>query len=312
MIAPLARRPVIVTVSMLALAGIAAVFILVDLPTIWQKTVIFAIQMQRDLHRDLAMAMRAVEQGKTAAFASLLSLGFLYGVFHAIGPGHGKVVISTYLATHESRLGRGLALSILSSLMQGTTAIVVVGATAFLLERSLRSSTGTGIALEVVSYGLVALIGIFLIWRSGRRLFSTSLRHTHHEDCGHAHGPSATDLNASRSLRDMAVMILSIGIRPCSGAILVLILAFATDLVWAGIAAVMAMSVGTGLSVSALATLSIYARKSAIALGSFLSEDGQVLAKILDVAALVGGILILIFGVTLLKASIAVGKHPLL
>lgn len=306
----------VVIASMLVLTGLAAVLIVVDLPTLWQKMVIFAIQIQRDLHRDLAAAMRAVEQGNPAAHGSLIGLGFLYGVFHAIGPGHGKVVISTYLATHESRLKRGLALSVLSSLMQGITAIIVVGATALLFERSLRSSTGIGVALEVMSYGLVALIGVFLIWRSGRRLFrrgpaSTNDR-SHRDDCCHAHGPSATDLEAPLSLRDIVVMVLSIGIRPCSGAILVLILAFATNLIWTGMAAVMAMSIGTGLSVSALAALSIYARKSAMALGSILSDDGQMLTRIFDGIALIGGLLILTFGVALLKASLAVGKHPLL
>lgn len=312
----LAGRPIIVAASMLALAGIALVLMLVDLAAVWQKTVIFAIQMQRDLHRDLAAAMRAVEQGGTAALGSLIALGFLYGVFHAIGPGHGKVVISTYLATHESRLGRGLALSLLSSLMQGITAIAVVGATALLLQRSLRSSSDTGIALEVMSYGLVALIGVFLIWRSGRRLLRRSVAakhdHDHHAGCCHAHGPNIGDLNARLSLRAMAVMVLSIGIRPCSGAVLVLILAFATDLIVAGMGAVMAMSLGTGLSVSALAALSVYARKSALALSRLLVDDGQVLASLFDAAALIGGLLILAFGVTLLNASLAVSKHPLL
>ncbi len=310
-----AKRSLLV-VLILGLAYLATAGILADLPAVWNKTVIYAMQMQRDLHRDLAAAMRAVQSGEPAAFWGLVSLGFLYGLFHAVGPGHGKVVISTYLATHESRLLPGLALSFLSSLMQGVTAIVVVGATALLLERSLRDSQGFGITLEVVSYGLVVLIGLFLITRSGMRLWrrerSNGHHDHHHEGCCHNHGPSATDLEARLSLRDIALMIFSIGIRPCSGAILVLILAFATGLIWAGTAAVIAMSVGTGLGVAALATISVYARRTALAFGSMMSSEGQTITRLLDIAAIIGGLLIVLFGTMLIKASLAVSQHPLL
>jgi ABC-type nickel/cobalt efflux system permease component RcnA len=188
---------------------------------------------------------------------------------------------------------------------------------AFVLERSLRSSQSAGIALEAVSYGLVSMIGLFLMWRSGRHLLywlrgASKVEAADHEGCHHCHGPSATDLAAPLSFRDMAVMILSVGIRPCSGAILVLILAFATGLIWAGIAAVAAMSIGTGLAVALLATLSVYARKSALTLAGFLSMTDRSLATLLHAAAFVGGLLILMFGAMLLKASLVISKHPLL
>jgi len=320
MTAALIRHPIAATMAFITLAGLMTVLVLIDLPALWQKTVIFAIQMQRDLHKDLAAAMRAVETSGPAAHWGLVSLGFLYGLFHAIGPGHGKVVISTYLATNESRLGQGLLLSFLSSLLQGLTAIAVVGVTAFLLERSLRSSQGTGIALEAVSYGLISMIGLFLMWRSARHLFrNRRATHDHsvdhaagHEDCHHCHGPSAADLSRPLSFREIALMILSVGIRPCSGAIIVLVLAFATGLIWAGIAAVAAMSLGTGLAVAALATLSVYARKSALALAGVFSMTDRGLGRLLHAAAFIGGLLITIFGITLLKASLVVSKHPLL
>ncbi len=316
MLTGLQRHPMAAGLVLVTLACIVTAAVLVDLPAVWQKTVLFAVQMQRDLHKDLAAAMRAVEHAGPAAHWGLISLGFLYGLFHAIGPGHGKVVISTYLATHESRLGRGLLLSFLSSLMQGVTAIVLVGVMAFLLERSLRSSQGAGIALEVVSYGLISMIGLFLMWRSGRHLLhqhrSRGEDAAEHGSCHHCHGPSADDLAAPFSFREMAVMILSVGIRPCSGAILVLILAFATGLIWAGIAAVAAMSIGTGLAVALLATFSVYARKSALTLAGFLSMTDRSLATLLYVAAFAGGFLILVFGAMLLKASLVISKHPLL
>jgi len=279
--------------------------------------VISALAVQRDLHRELAAAMRAAAMPGSGVFWSLIGLGFLYGVFHAVGPGHGKVVISTYLASHESRLRRGIALSVLSSLLQGVTAIAAVGATVTILERSFREARVTAGILESASYGLVILLGVFLAVQAGRRLSARSSRGRDHEATGTGHccqsgRASAGDLAAPATRRHLVMTVLSVGLRPCSGAILVLALAFATDLVLAGVLAVVAMSLGTALAVAALAALSVYARRTAIGLGGYLSDDGARIGPILDGVAMLGGITIVLFGAALLQASLATARHPLL
>jgi nickel/cobalt exporter len=318
------------------LGGAALLFAIAELPDLWTRTLVFALTMQRELQHGLTEAMRAVQDSQATALWSLAGLGFLYGVFHAVGPGHGKVVITTYLATHESRLARGIALSFLASLLQGITAIVVVGGAALALGRSMRETQHTALLLEAGSYGLVVLLGLYLIWRSGRRLYARTashragvqdhrhrdhagadhggLHHAHdaHGDCCHAHGPSVADLAAAPSLRHFAMTILSVGLRPCSGAILVLILAAGMHLVPAGIAAVVAMSIGTGITVASLAALSVYARRTALVLADHLSGEGRRIASVFDVAAVLGGVLIVLFGVALLQASVMVAQHPLL
>jgi nickel/cobalt transporter (NicO) family protein len=311
------RTVAVAALSVLAVAtlGIA----LGEMPAVWSRTVAYGLAMQRELHRELATAIRAVQQAEVAALWSLLGLGFLYGVFHAVGPGHGKMVISTYLATHESRLRRGVALSALSSLLQGATAIAAVGATVAILDRSLRETQSAALSLETVSYGLVALLGLFLAWRSGRRLLKRALSHDHDHTatnraahCCRGHGPTVTDLAAPPSFRHFVVAVLSVGVRPCSGAVLVLVLAYAMHLVWAGVVAVLAMSVGTAITVSALAAVSVYARKSAIALASQLADGGRWLPRTLDAVAMLGGILIILLGLGLLHASLSIARHPLL
>jgi ABC-type nickel/cobalt efflux system permease component RcnA len=311
------RRPAVL--SALTLLLVAVTIAALGLPTWWDRVVLFGVDLQRDLHRDLAAAMRAVEVSGGSAFWSLIGLGFFYGVFHAIGPGHGKVVISTYLATHESRLARGITLSLLSSLMQGLTAILLVGGVALIAERSLRDSQSIGIQLEALSYGLVMSVGLFLIWRGFWRLRASYKRHGHrpeeghgHTSCCHGHGPSASQLEAPMSFCEFFPMILSIGIRPCSGAILVLVLAFALQQLPAGIAAVAAMSLGTGLSISALAALSVYARNGAIAFANAFEMEGQSLGRLINLAAIIGGVLIVFFGGTLLAATLSIRNHPLL
>ena len=206
-------------------------------------------------------------------------------------------------------------------MLQGATALAAVGVTVAILDRSFREAQRTAFALESVSYGLVGLLGLFLVFRSGRRLLArhrawngdgpAASAHGPGTGC-HGHGPSTAELTAPPTLRHFVATVLSVGLRPCSGAILVLVLAFAMNLVWAGVAAVMAMSAGTALTVSALAALSVYARKSAVALGGYLSEDSPRFAQVLDGIGMLGGILIVLFGVALLQASLVTARHPLL
>jgi len=321
------------------------------LSTLWSAVLIEVQIIQRDLHRQLATAVQAVHQQGGAAFWSLAGLGFLYGVFHAVGPGHGKVVISTYVLTQESQLKRGIALSLLSSLAQGITAIVLVQTTIGVLGLTMRQAQSGSQTLELVSYGLVAVIGVVLIFTRGRNLLrrvrqgSRGPSHHHHDQkhphghgngqgqkheqvlghhhhnhedasacshCGHAHGPTRDQLDAPMSVRGLAAIIVSIGIRPCSGGILVLLAAHAMNLPWAGIAAVLAMSIGTGLSVSALAALSVYARKLSLQIAEAMPGQRSWFGAGLDTVGVIGGVIILLAGLLLLQSAWVITTHPLL
>jgi len=328
-------RGQLVALACALLGGAALLLALAELPALWTRTLGFALAMQRELQHGLSEAMRAAQRDEASALWGLTALGFLYGVFHAVGPGHGKVVITTYLATQESRLARGVALSFLASLLQGITAIALVGGAVLALGRSMRETQHSAMLLEAGSYGLVVLLGLYLIWRSGRRLYARTalphaaprdprgqaevdrggMHHGHggaHSGCQHAHGPSAADLAASPSARHFAMTVLSVGLRPCSGAILVLILAAGMHLLFAGTATVVAMSIGTGITVTSLAALSVYARRTALVLADHLSEEGRTIARVFDLVALLGGVLIVLCGVALLQASVMVAQHPLL
>ena len=325
---PLAGRYLLPAAGALLLAALAAAVFL-GLPeaaaSAWGRLAVEIQAVQRDLHRQLAEAMNAVQAEGAAAAWTLISLSFLYGVFHAAGPGHGKVVISTYLLTQESELRRGLLLSFAASLCQGATAILAVAATAGLLSLSLRQTQGAANHLEMVSYALIALLGAALMATRARRLLrrQPAVHHDHdhhhghdhhgqdHDSCGHDHGPDRAALEQPLSWRSFAGMVLSIGIRPCSGAILVLLVAYSLDLRWAGMAAVLAMSLGTALTVALLATLSVYARKTSLRLVEMLPGSRRGLARAIDLVALAGGAVILLLGLLLLQAAWSAPAHPL-
>jgi nickel/cobalt transporter (NicO) family protein len=91
--------------------------------------------------------------------------------------------------------------------------------------------------------------------------------HDHTDCCGHAHMPDPKDLEGAWSWRKAVPLALAIGIRPCTGAIAVLIFALSQGLVWAGVFATFAMAVGTAITVSALAVLAVGSRDLAVWLG---------------------------------------------
>ena len=81
--------------------------------------------------------------------------------------GHGKVIISTYLLSHESQLRRGIALSFAAALTQGLTAVVVVFFAFWLLKLSMVQTRGIVNHVEVVSFAMVAIVGFFiLLWHA--------------------------------------------------------------------------------------------------------------------------------------------------
>ena len=113
------------------------------------------------------------------------------------------------------------------------------------------------------------------------------------------------------SWRGLAGMIASIGLRPCSGAILVLLVAHALDLSWAGVAAVLAMSIGTAITVSALATLSVYARQATLRFAELMPDHSSRIRTMIDMVGLVGGLVILVVGLALFHAAWTLPAHPL-
>lgn len=321
-------------VLLVCAAGAIALAPVLNLSIPGWSTLALEIQaIQRDLHRGLAAAIVAVQKEGAVAAWGLIGLSFLYGVFHAAGPGHGKVVISTYLLTQESELKRGLLLSLLASLCQGLVAIALVEATVQLLGLTMRQAQGTVPTLEAVSYALIALLGAGLVFSRGRRMLRSLAAagpshdhahdghhhhdhghdHGHHEHgaCGHSHGPSRDDLAKPLDLRGLAALILSIGIRPCSGAILVLVVALSMDLRFTGMAAVMAMSLGTAITVGALASLSVFAREAARRMAARMPDHAGRMSLAGELVAVLGGVAILLLGLLLLQAVLTAPVHPL-
>ena len=311
---------------------------------------------QAEFYRAMSSTIRAAKTDGSA-FWTLLGISFAYGVFHAAGPGHGKAVISSYLVANEETARRGIVLSFVSAMLQALVAVLIVGIGAWLLGATARTLCSTERAIEIVSYGLIAVLGAWLVFSKGRGFLKTlplSLsgaapalahagapapdhrhghvhhhgshdhdhghdhahahahgahnpphghpEHIHDEHCGHNHGPSPSELAGPGGWTRGLSAIFAVGLRPCSGAILVLVFALAQGLFYAGVAATFVMGLGTALTVSAIAVLAVGAKGLARRLTAGGEGRGAVLLRGLEFGA---ACMVLLLGAGLLLGYLA-------
>jgi ABC-type nickel/cobalt efflux system permease component RcnA/ABC-type uncharacterized transport system substrate-binding protein len=280
---------------------------------------------QEAFYRSLTAALGALKTDG-AAFWWLGGLSFLYGVLHAAGPGHGKVVISSYVLADNSQLHRGIALSFASAILQSAVAVLLVLIAAAVLNLSSVAMSITASWIGTISYALVALLGAWLIVRklrmpllqSLKRLGSVTLdapakarihlygdHDRDHLSGGHNHGHDdhhhvVTPAQIRGGWRQSLSVVLAVGLRPCSGALVVLVFALSQGLMPAGIAAVFLMGLGTAITVAALATLAVSARGLTSRL---LASRGSIAGTVVWGVELTGAVLVFAFGITLLLAN---------
>ena len=232
----------------------------------------WAAAQQRETQNALAGGLRAVRAGEPGAWAALMGLCAAYGFFHAAGPGHGKLVIGGYGAAARVTALRLSALALASSLAQALTAIVLVALGAFVLGWGrVQMTETTELVLAPASYAAIALVGIWLLVRGVRRVVAIKPP-THDIDddghchtCGHAHAPTPEEAANVTSLRDALAIVGSIAIRPCTGAVFLLILCFGLGIPWAGIAGAFVMGLGTASVTVLVALAAVGARQSVLA-----------------------------------------------
>lgn len=264
----------------MALAGLGVVLTLAALWAFGAIAVLerVAASAQRDVQEAMAGSLRAIRSGKAGAVAGLLAMCFGYGLVHAAGPGHGKFLIGSYGVAQRVGFVRLAGIAVAASLAQAGVAVGVVLFAFGLLGWTRVEVLGAGEGgVALAGHVMVLGIGLWLVWRGGRGLRSLpaaghpSLHHDHHHGhgpdcgCGHAHGPDPEALERMTGWRDALVLIAGVAIRPCSGALLVLVLTAQMGLAAVGIAGAFAMGLGVAFVTVLVAALAVWGREGAFA-----------------------------------------------
>ncbi len=254
-------------------------------------------RLQNHYNRELVTMLAALRHGgHPAAWWMLIALGFLYGVVHALGPGHGKAIIATFLLTRKSGYKSALGIAIGGGLCQGIGAVLWVGCTLGALQWLARDVVDRVQWMAVLSFVLTMAIGAYLMIRAGRQL----RRYGDAPACNCGH--EAWKTVAKSDCKACLLAIMAIGARPCSGSILILSVAALWHLWFVGVAMTFALTCGTIVTVTALALLSVCGRDR---LAANVSEKGRVLQNGVHLAAFAGGALLVLLGGALLVARLS-------
>ena len=249
------------------------------------------LAVQGGFYRSLQAAVLALKADGTALW-SLTGIGFAYGVFHAAGPGHGKAVIAAYLMSSERALLRGFAMSLAAALVQALVAVTLVGAAAVLLHATAAAMSRVTHLVEITSFAAVAALGCLLVWRKAGKVLSVAApSHDPHRCaategcCDHAHLPPPAAIDRIARWREAAGVVLAAGMRPCAGAIIVLVFALAQGVFAAGVAATFAMALGTALTTGAIAALAVFAKSLALRIAGGRGATGALAVAGLELLA---------------------------
>ena len=229
------------------------------------------MEFQRRANAEVSFHMNAVERGEEfGAFLLALAVAFAYGAVHALGPGHGKVVVVSYFLGREARVMRGVAMAVQIAIVHVIAAVVIV----WLADLVLRGGFGLGLSdvpgVRAASFLIIVGIGLTMLVRAVR----ASLRaragnapghepgqghgHRHHRGHGHGHGHGHADR------AEVGLLALAAGMVPCPGAVLIMLYAVANDMIVPGSLLVAAMSLGIGSSICVLGVGAILARQAAM------------------------------------------------
>ena len=322
--------------------GVAAALAVLWLTGGYAGLEVWVVQAQREAQSTLAAAVRAIKTGQPGAMLGLLTICFSYGVLHAAGPGHGKMLIGGYGMGRRVPVLALSSIALAASLVQAGVAVAVVYTGVAVLGWTREQTNG--VAEDIMApAGMIAIagVGLWLMWRGYRGMRRASVHdpaavaragsaqtavhsrsdahfhlhseshshspppfpsdhpHVHDAHCGHAHGPTLDEVSNLTGWRDTAALITGIAVRPCSGALFLLILTWQLGIGLAGIAGTFAMGVGTALVTIGVALLAVWAREGALA-----SLPLNRVARALPVFEVAAGALVAAIALSLLTQSL--------
>lgn len=247
---------------------------------------------QRDLKQKMTrMIDDARDSHSLAPVAWLLLLAFLYGIIHASGPGHGKVITVSYLLTNKPTLSSCLLFGNLIALFHGLSGIVLVLIAHFITR--LENIDILSKSIGIISYGLAILIGIWLLWRIVKN-----------KGCCIEELPTTTTsrttvyVGKKTSPRTVWALAFSIGIIPCPGTMLIMLFCMAANVTGLGILLSLCETAGMATTISTIGILTMLGRKA------FTPKEGNSTAFRLDYYfSIAGASLIILFSLFLLLSS---------
>jgi ABC-type nickel/cobalt efflux system permease component RcnA len=233
------------------------------------------VQTQRNIYRKMMKNIRSYKKDRSwNVLMLLIGIAFLYGILHALGPGHGKLFTGSYLLGNNAGYRTGMMLGFGSGALHAVTGLAIVLIFRLILNSAGRQFTDQYTEVgQVISYVVILLVGLYL-------LLSTIRGHSHE--------------HTSKSFWGI---LLSVGLIPCPGVILISSFTIMHDMTMTGILMIIGMATGMGIAITMSNSLILIMRETIFTvLGKFKWVE-FLLGKLFP---LLGAILLMILGLGLL------------
>ncbi len=236
-----------------------------------------------------------VQKGNTLALFTLLFASFIYGIIHALGPGHGKTLAFSYFTSNKSSYKKAFIISLASSFIHILGALILVFISVFILENLLNNFVNDSIqVLTQISAVLIMILAFYILLQKLNNKSCT---------CSTCKSKKVSwSINSSNTLKandkinfkkvnkkSDLYFILTAGLVPCPGTVILFIYAFVLKTYFAVLLASLAISLGMGLVIFASSFLGVSLHK--------LSSKSHKLTNLLEI---ISPIIMFILGVLLL------------
>lgn len=202
----------------------------------WDQFMYYITKLQSEFNKDAAVKIKLLRDSySTELFQALLASSFLYGAIHAIGPGHGKSIITGWILSQRRHLKDIAFVAIGATFLHAFSAVAIVASIFYLVGKYLPGTMGTMYLWLNVTSGVILAI-------TGLQLFAENYKH-------YSKQPSTTK-TPSNDLQSVhpAWITLSIGIVPCPLATAMFIYCLTTNMIVNGLLLVAAFALGMGLT----------------------------------------------------------------
>ena len=265
--------------------------------------------LQSEVNRTINHRLVAIKREHSLTALLLgLAIAFAYGVFHAVGPGHGKAVLLSYFLSQDAKISRGVWMGAQIAFFHVVSAIVIVVIVHLILQQAFGGPVDELDFLKIASYAAITLIGAAMLRGAFRRLRRARHSHDHaghhhdHDAPGHVHDETCGHVSPVQAWREGGLLSVAVGLIPCSGAVLILVYCLANGLLLSGVLMAAAIGVGMAITLSVIGIAAIFGRQRALATAERHGRSGG--GRPRAALGLIGPALITLFGATMLIGSL--------
>ena len=241
--------------------------------------------LQRKLNQDITELSKELKEKKSAKpIFIILFITFVYGLVHALGPGHGKTITFSYFLSERAEVKKGIMVGTLIGFLHAGSALILVLVLYFIIQQSfLRPIEELSRIIKLISYGLITLIGLFLLSKT-----IIGFRKEKRAEKG-------ID-DSSVTNKSIIPFAFAVGIIPCTGAVIVLLFSISMGILWLGIISTLCMALGMATTISLVGVSTILAKKGVT---KFIINRPKVNMILQTTLSIIGALLIILFGILL-------------